>query len=109
MDSYLFASIKYYFTTSPASPNRAVHVHSSLAWPRFLRGERDRQRAAAFSLLAVSECADMAALSKIPHNCYEIGHTWNPSCVLSALDVTKSAMEVAFKIYAPLYLVSFAG
>ncbi|CAG00483.1 unnamed protein product [Tetraodon nigroviridis] len=47
----------------------------------------------------------MAALSKIPHNCYEIGHTWNPSCVQSALDVSRSALEVSFKIYVPLYLV----
>lgn len=49
--------------------------------------------------------SDMAVLSKIPHNCYEIGHTWNPSCVQSALDVSRSALEVSFKIYVPLYLV----
>ncbi|XP_056141330.1 transmembrane protein 135 [Lampris incognitus] len=48
----------------------------------------------------------MAALSKIPHNCYEIGHTWNPSCALSALEVTRGALEVSFKIYAPLYLIA---
>uniref|UniRef100_A0A3Q3VKA4 Transmembrane protein 135 n=1 Tax=Mola mola TaxID=94237 RepID=A0A3Q3VKA4_MOLML len=48
----------------------------------------------------------MAALSKIPHNCYEIGHTWNSSCAQSALDVTRSALEVSFKIYVPLYLVA---
>uniref|UniRef100_A0A3P8UAU4 Transmembrane protein 135 n=1 Tax=Amphiprion percula TaxID=161767 RepID=A0A3P8UAU4_AMPPE len=48
----------------------------------------------------------MAALSKLPHNCYEIGHTWNPSCVQSAADVTRSALEVSFKIYAPLYLIA---
>uniref|UniRef100_A0AAX7SYL4 Transmembrane protein 135 n=1 Tax=Astatotilapia calliptera TaxID=8154 RepID=A0AAX7SYL4_ASTCA len=48
----------------------------------------------------------MAALSKIPHNCYEIGHTWSPSCVQSAADVTRSALEVSFKIYAPLYLIA---
>ncbi|XP_041657391.1 transmembrane protein 135 [Cheilinus undulatus] len=48
----------------------------------------------------------MAAFSKIPHNCYEIGHTWNPSCVRSAVDVTKGALEVSFKIYAPLYLIA---
>lgn len=50
-------------------------------------------------------CSDMAVLSKIPHNCYEIGHTWSPSCVQSALDVSRSALEVSFKIYVPLYLV----
>ncbi|CAJ1063927.1 transmembrane protein 135 [Xyrichtys novacula] len=48
----------------------------------------------------------MAALSKIPHNCYEIGHTWNPSCVQSAVDVARGALEVSFKIYAPLYLIA---
>lgn len=50
---------------------------------------------------------NMAAFSKsIPHNCYEIGHTWTPSCTLSTLQVTAGALEVSFKIYAPLYLVS---
>ncbi|KAM4726753.1 transmembrane protein 135 isoform 1-T1 [Anableps anableps] len=48
----------------------------------------------------------MAALSKIPHSCYEIGHTWHPSCVQSAADITKGALEVSFKIYAPLYLIA---
>lgn len=47
----------------------------------------------------------MAVLSKIHHNCYEIGHTWNTSCLQSALDVSRSALEVSFKIYVPLYLV----
>lgn len=49
----------------------------------------------------------MAALSKIPHSCYEIGHTWTPSCVGAAWDITKGALEVSFKIYVPLYLVGF--
>ncbi|XP_073730348.1 transmembrane protein 135 [Misgurnus anguillicaudatus] len=49
----------------------------------------------------------MAALSKsIPHSCYEIGHTWNPSCTSSTLQVTAGALEVSFKIYAPLYLIA---
>ncbi|CAK6953895.1 transmembrane protein 135 [Scomber scombrus] len=48
----------------------------------------------------------MAALSKITHSCYEIGHTWSPSCVQSAVDVTRGALEVSFKIYAPLYLIA---
>ncbi|KAI4894173.1 hypothetical protein NFI96_022469 [Prochilodus magdalenae] len=49
----------------------------------------------------------MAALSKsIPHSCYEIGHTWSPSCTLSTLQVTAGALEVSFKIYAPLYLIA---
>ncbi|XP_029106406.1 transmembrane protein 135 [Scleropages formosus] len=49
----------------------------------------------------------MAALSKhINHTCYELGHTWNPSCVESTLQVTAGALEAAFKIYAPLYVIA---
>ncbi|XP_076024850.1 transmembrane protein 135 [Genypterus blacodes] len=48
----------------------------------------------------------MAALSKIPHNCYEIGHTWTPSCAQAAVDVARGALEVSFKIYVPLYLIA---
>uniref|UniRef100_A0A671P6F9 Transmembrane protein 135 n=1 Tax=Sinocyclocheilus anshuiensis TaxID=1608454 RepID=A0A671P6F9_9TELE len=49
----------------------------------------------------------MAALSKsIPHSCYELGHTWSPSCTTSTLQVTAGALEVSFKIYAPLYLIA---
>ncbi|KAM6986288.1 transmembrane protein 135 [Aplochiton taeniatus] len=48
----------------------------------------------------------MAVLSKIPHSCYEIGHTWNPSCTLSTLDIATGALEVSFKIYAPLYVIA---
>lgn len=48
----------------------------------------------------------MAALSKsIPHNCYEIGHTWHPSCGVSFVQITGGALEESLKIYAPLYLV----
>lgn len=48
----------------------------------------------------------MAALSKsIPHNCYEIGHTWHPSCGVSFVQITRGALEESLKIYAPLYLV----
>ncbi|XP_008330909.2 transmembrane protein 135 [Cynoglossus semilaevis] len=52
------------------------------------------------------ESTAMGVLSKIPHNCYEVGHTWDPSCLQSAVDVTRGAMEVSFKIYAPLYLIA---
>eukprot|EP00073_Rattus_norvegicus_P042534 XP_017444433.1 PREDICTED: transmembrane protein 135 isoform X1 [Rattus norvegicus] len=49
----------------------------------------------------------MAALSKsIPHNCYEIGHTWNPSCRVSFLQITWGALEESLRIYAPLYLIA---
>ncbi|XP_044524149.1 transmembrane protein 135 isoform X2 [Gracilinanus agilis] len=49
----------------------------------------------------------MAAFSKsIPHNCYEIGHTWHPSCGVSFLQITRGALEESLKIYAPLYLIA---
>uniref|UniRef100_A0ABI7Y730 Transmembrane protein 135 n=1 Tax=Felis catus TaxID=9685 RepID=A0ABI7Y730_FELCA len=49
----------------------------------------------------------MAALSKsIPHNCYEIGHTWHPSCGVSFVQITGGALEESLKIYAPLYLIA---
>ncbi|XP_048216889.1 transmembrane protein 135 isoform X2 [Perognathus longimembris pacificus] len=49
----------------------------------------------------------MAALSKsIPHNCYEIGHTWHPSCRVSLVQITWAALEESLKIYAPLYLIA---
>lgn len=48
----------------------------------------------------------MAALSKsIPHNCYEIGHTWHPSCRVAFVQITRGALEESLRIYAPLYLV----
>ncbi|XP_023414303.2 transmembrane protein 135 isoform X1 [Loxodonta africana] len=49
----------------------------------------------------------MAVFSKsIPHNCYEIGHTWQPSCGVSFLQITGGALEESLKIYAPLYLIA---
>ncbi|XP_054580613.1 transmembrane protein 135 isoform X2 [Eptesicus fuscus] len=49
----------------------------------------------------------MAALSKsIPHNCYEIGHTWHPSCGVSFLQITGGALEESLRIYIPLYLIA---
>nr|XP_031537296.1 transmembrane protein 135 isoform X1 [Vicugna pacos] len=49
----------------------------------------------------------MAALSKsIPHNCYEIGHTWHPSCRVAFVHITRGALEESLKIYAPLYLIA---
>ncbi|XP_039600106.1 transmembrane protein 135 isoform X2 [Polypterus senegalus] len=59
-------------------------------------------------LACLSDCSEnMAAFSKsIPHNCYEIGHTWSPSCTLSSLQITAGALEASLKIYAPLYLIA---
>jgi hypothetical protein len=37
--------------------------------------------------------------------CYEVGHTWHPSCLYCFLDLFYYAYVGALKVYAPLYLV----
>ncbi|XP_013920392.1 PREDICTED: transmembrane protein 135-like, partial [Thamnophis sirtalis] len=47
----------------------------------------------------------MAALSKsIPHNCYEIGHTWHPHCGRAFVHITQGAFGESLRIYGTLYL-----
>lgn len=49
---------------------------------------------------------NMAAYSKLlSHSCYELGHTWQPSCVKTALALALITYRESFKIYAPLYAV----
>ncbi|XP_064890675.1 transmembrane protein 135 isoform X2 [Columba livia] len=49
----------------------------------------------------------MAALSKsIPHNCYEIGHTWHPRCSAAFLHITQGALAESLRIYSTLYLIA---
>ncbi|XP_030414833.1 transmembrane protein 135 isoform X1 [Gopherus evgoodei] len=49
----------------------------------------------------------MAALSKsIPHNCYEIGHTWHPHCGQAFLHITHGALAESLRIYGTLYLIA---
>ncbi|XP_007434103.2 transmembrane protein 135 isoform X1 [Python bivittatus] len=49
----------------------------------------------------------MAALSKsIPHNCYEIGHTWHPHCGRAFMHVTQGALGESLRIYGTLYLIA---
>jgi hypothetical protein len=43
---------------------------------------------------------------QIPYSCYELGHTWNPSCSASAVGVGLSSFEEALKIYSSVYFVS---
>lgn len=38
--------------------------------------------------------------------CYEVGHTWHPSCLYSFADLFCIVFWEGFKIYLPLYLVS---
>ena len=42
---------------------------------------------------------------QIPYSCYELGHTWNPSCSASAVEVGLSSFEEALKIYSSVYIV----
>ncbi|CAH1226151.1 TMEM135 [Branchiostoma lanceolatum] len=39
-------------------------------------------------------------------NCYEIGHTWNPSCIRAILDILLGGIVESVKIYAPVYVVT---
>ncbi|GFQ87803.1 transmembrane protein 135 [Trichonephila clavata] len=53
----------------------------------------------------------MAILSKLwkptlSLNCYEVGHTWNPSCCNAALSLSVSSFIEGMKIYTALYLIS---
>jgi len=51
----------------------------------------------------------MGILSKpisIGDSCHEFGHTWNPSCVLSTVELSWIAFKYSCKLYAPLYLLA---
>ena len=45
-------------------------------------------------------------LKQVPYSCYELGHTWNPSCSASGVEVGLSSFEEALKIYSSVYIVS---
>ena len=45
-------------------------------------------------------------LKPTPYSCYELGHTWNPSCTASSVDVGLTCLEEAVKIYSSVYFVS---
>ena len=45
-------------------------------------------------------------LRPVSYNCYELGHTWNPSCTQSSLEVGLTCFEEALKIYTSVYTVS---
>ncbi|XP_078700090.1 transmembrane protein 135-like isoform X1 [Branchiostoma floridae x Branchiostoma belcheri] len=55
----------------------------------------------------------MAAYSKslkptavLKANCYEIGHTWQPSCIRAILDILLGGIVESVKIYAPVYVIT---
>ena len=50
----------------------------------------------------------MATISKpqtVNFSCYELGHTWTPSCKRASIDVAILVAKSAFKIYGTLFLV----
>ncbi|KAJ8314993.1 hypothetical protein KUTeg_007143 [Tegillarca granosa] len=51
----------------------------------------------------------MAILSKptsLEFTCYELGHTWTPSCKKATADVVIQVFKQGLMIYGPLYLIS---
>lgn len=50
----------------------------------------------------------MVAQSKLwtTASCYELGHTWNPSCRHASLDLGKAAYSYSLRLYAIFYIVS---
>lgn len=49
----------------------------------------------------------MTVYSKLlPYTCYELGHTWHPSCTKSSFDMFISSAYTSLRIYAIVYLVS---
>ena len=46
-------------------------------------------------------------LKPTPYSCYELGHTWNPSCTGSSVEVGLTCLEEAVKIYSSVYFVSY--
>ena len=46
-------------------------------------------------------------LKPTPYSCYELGHTWNPSCTRSSIEVGLTCLEEAVKIYSSVYFVSY--
>lgn len=41
----------------------------------------------------------------MPYNCYELTHTWTPSCADASAGVGLTCFEEAVKIYTPVYVV----
>ncbi|RWS19704.1 hypothetical protein B4U80_05306, partial [Leptotrombidium deliense] len=41
-----------------------------------------------------------------PYNCYEVGHTWDPSCTKSVWLITSQVLREGFLMYSGLYLFS---
>ena len=60
------------------------------------------------SLLAKMGNSQSTVLRPISYTCYELGHTWNPSCTQSSVEVGLTCFEEALKIYASVYTVRVA-
>lgn len=42
----------------------------------------------------------------VPYTCYDLGHTWNPSCTESTVEVGLTCFREALKIYSSVYVLS---
>ena len=42
----------------------------------------------------------------VPFTCYEVAHTWTPSCPKASLMVARDSMKFSLKVYATFYGVS---
>ena len=60
------------------------------------------------SLLAKMGNSQSTFFRPISYTCYELGHTWNPSCTQSSVEVGLTCFEEALKIYASVYTVRVA-
>ena len=47
-------------------------------------------------------------LRPVPYNCYEVAHTWDPSCTGSAVNLGLDAYEESLKIYTTVYVVGMS-
>ena len=43
----------------------------------------------------------------LSYTCYEIGHTWTPSCYLAAWQTARDSFRFSIKVYCTFYGVSF--
>ncbi|XP_039265289.2 transmembrane protein 135-like [Styela clava] len=48
----------------------------------------------------------LGPLDSVHYTCYEVGHTWNSSCLLTYLDTFHKAFAYSLKLYAPFYALS---
>ena len=51
----------------------------------------------------------LSLFEAIPYTCYEVGHTWNPSCFASFFEAFKASFISGLKLMIPSYGVRFCS